>query len=148
MRGYFERVPSPPGEVLTPVVIEPRSQVQLVDDRDLHVAIEFAFGGYVSKPGAAKHPRTFDELDKSINDVRIVVQAAFAVMYRLRKGETPNQAQLSSFAARNGLLTLTPYWREFLDASLRRTGFPPVMAPVFNFEPGKSLESTRKRERR
>lgn len=62
----------------------------------------------------------------------IIASARFRSDYRLREGSEFSEAEAEAFAALNGRLNLTPYWREFLHNCLSRSGVPPYLVPPFN----------------
>jgi hypothetical protein len=65
----------------------------------------------------------------------MAVEAQYIVRYRLSEGPAPTPEELARFADVNSPLNVVPYWREFLDSSLRRAGLPSAMAPVHKVEP-------------
>lgn len=138
VRGAFERYAGLPTESLRTEFYPPVPNVELVGDRELYVMLEFGFAAFVDRtseqPAAAK-PKGKAAGKEPKPEMRMAVEAGFVALYQLKPGEKLSKAALDAFALRNGLLTLNPYWREYLDSSLRRAGFPPLMAPVYNFEP-------------
>jgi len=135
VRGIFERTPGLPDELLKPEFYNPPPTVELLDDGVLYVMLEFGFAAFSNPPNLAPMSvkRTAKQAIKPQR--RMAVEAGFVVAYHLKSGEPLSKTALDAFAHHNGRLTLTPYWREFLDSSLRRAGFPPLLAPAFNFEP-------------
>lgn len=136
VRGIFERIPAPQEEVLIPEFLPIEARGQMIGDTELGVTLIFGFiaradesGGRRSEGDRAKGKASRRGDDDNAN-LRIVVEAGYVARYVLSPGSKPSDADIQKFAEINGRLNLTPYWREFLDASLRRAGLPPVLAPV------------------
>jgi len=94
------------------------------------VAIEDSKAHELLKSATSQPPGIELVLPDAKDGLRAIVEAAFAIQYSLSDGPVPKQADLKMFAEVNGRLNANPYWREFLDSSLRRAGLPSVLAPV------------------
>lgn len=135
LRGVFERIPSQLEEVLIPEFLPIQAKGQMIGNSELGVTLLFGFiarsqdsGGPDSQSRQGKR-KSSSAVDENA-DVRVVVEAGYIARYVLSAGPKPSDAEIQKFAEINGRLNLTPYWREFLDSSLRRAGLPPVLAPV------------------
>ncbi len=138
-RGIFDcrgRGREVKGESLTPAFIPIEFHGEMLSESEILVSINFVFMAFGVRPDApVELEQRFDAKGnltaESMNDLRLYSDANFIARYSLAPGPAPSEADVLAFAEINGQLTLTPYWREFLDSSLRRAGMPPIMAPVF-----------------
>lgn len=145
-RGVFERIPAAQQETLVPEFLPIQATAEMLSDTDLGVTLVLGFiaraqsptntastarstGKSSGKPTRAEEESPFDA------DVRMYVEAGYMVRYILSAGPKPSDDELQKFAEVNGRLNITPYWREFLDTSLRRAGLPAIMAPVYRVSP-------------
>lgn len=149
VRGIFERVPAAQPESLTPEFLPIHASAQMLSDTDVGITLILGFIARAKTADTAtsepvksrKSPKA--EAESGIDpDVRMYVEAGYVLRYVLSPGPKPTDAELQKFAEVNGRLNVTPYWREFLDTSLRRAGLPPVLAPVYKVPAqGKSLSA-------
>jgi hypothetical protein len=138
MFGAFHRIPAPPDagqEELSALFTQPRAEAVMISDNEIGVKLEFQFQAV--KSGG---PLDSETPERSLSngpppDLRIIVDAVFVVRYRLMPGPKPSHDELQRFGEVNSPLNVVPFWREFLDSSLRRAGMPPAMAPVHKVEP-------------
>ena len=136
--GAFRRFPSTSGaaaEHVTPHFAKPRTRAEMTSPTELVVALDFQFRASRASgdPQPMVQPAPAAEDDTS--DLRMIVEAQYVIRYRLSAGPVPTAPELARFAEVNSPLNVVPYWREFLDSSLRRSGLPPAMAPVHKVEP-------------
>lgn len=133
LRGIFERQLGTAGELLMPEFLPIEVATQLISDTELAIVLTLGFVARVQGPSTPTtpppNPPTTDDAELDA-DVRMYVEASYFIEYTLAPGPTPTDAELQKFALINGRLNVTPYWREFLDSSLRRAGLPTVLAPV------------------
>jgi len=62
------------------------------------------------------------------------VHATFELHYSLPEGFQTTAQQLDEFARFNGVFNVWPYWREVVQNSFVRMGFPPVTLPVYRLD--------------
>jgi len=148
-RGHFERAFSDTQEELVTEFLPIHATAQLMNESFLSVTIVFGFAARAKQAAnsaiqADANANATSAVQAAIvdNGNRIFVDAAYVILYALTPGPTPSDAELQKFAEVNGRLNATPYWREFLDTSLRRAGLPPIMAPVFKVSPEKAQDIT------
>jgi hypothetical protein len=66
---------------------------------------------------------------------RIVsVECSYAVDYQLREGFEPSIKQIKAFKDGNVIFNSWPYFREYLQESIQRMGFPPLTAPFLRVQ--------------
>jgi hypothetical protein len=134
LRGIFERQPGTPEEVLVPEFLPIEVAPQLISDTELVIVLTLGFvaraQNHTTSPAAAADASSAQDEAALEADVRMYVEASYFIQYTLATGPTPTAAELQKFALINGRLNVTPYWREFLDSSLRRAGLPSILAPV------------------
>ena len=58
----------------------------------------------------------------------------FSLEYVLPNASTYDDAVLNAFATGNGVFNAWPYWREYVQQTAARMGFPPLVLPVFRIE--------------
>jgi hypothetical protein len=63
----------------------------------------------------------------------LVIHANFLAQYVLEDGAEFAEDDLQLFARVNGPFTTYPYWREFVDSSLKRMGAPTIQLPQLPF---------------
>lgn len=151
VRAAFERFPPRAAkETLAPVFLPIEVNAQILNESEIGVRLNFGFLALIEPEPETKEldleslfdkRGEFSDLGKKL--LRFFAEAAFVARYQIQPGPTPSKADLLAFAEMNGRLTLTPYWREFLDASLRRAGIPPIMAPVFRTQAGPATPPSR-----
>jgi hypothetical protein len=142
IRATFERLPPRDSkESLAPVFLPVEIDAQILNDSEIGVRLSYGFMALIEPEtkefaleSLFEERGEFSDLGKKL--LRFFAEAAFVARYQIEPGPTPSKADLLAFAEMNGQLTLTPYWREFLDASLRRAGLPPIMVPVFRAQTG------------
>ena len=68
------------------------------------------------------------------------VLATFVLIYSISSFEGIDERNIIAFATTNGIYNAWPYWREFLQNTTTRMGFPPVIAPPFRFGTGEAVK--------
>jgi preprotein translocase subunit SecB len=68
------------------------------------------------------------------------VRATFALAYRFTEEARFSQKELSAFAKVNGIYNAWPYWRELVQSTFARMGFPQLVVPVYRIPRMKSTE--------
>ena len=77
-----------------------------------------------------------DEPEATRNEEPMVtVSCSYDVEYVVREGFQPSKAQIDAFREGNAIFNVWPYFREYLQSSLQRMGFPPFVAPFLKIEP-------------
>ncbi len=124
LRGFF-KIGMPDFGGLAAVLRDPKVQAS-VDDEGVNVVISFKFEGHnVPSDG---DPKVSSEESGEV----FRAEATYAVHYELDSTEAIDTADLEAFGYVNGMLTLWPYWREFVQQCLSRTGLPSLALPPFN----------------
>lgn len=139
-RGTFERYAGMPDEKILIYYPPVDFSAQIDDENRVIVTLYFTCAMAVEGSAAAELLKTAAgtptkealPFPTPAQGLRAFADAGFAVEYQLIAGQVPNDANLQKFADINGKLNLTPYWREFLDTSMRRAGLPNVISPVFH----------------
>jgi hypothetical protein len=136
--GQYERFPVPPGseaaEQLQISFSQTPPDVRMLGETQLLVSLGF-------RCVIATHDSDLEALASSDfgreapAGLRFRAEAAYVVSYMISAGTAPTREELEAFGQVNVPLNIVPYWREFLDSSLRRAGMPPVMAPVHKTDP-------------
>jgi preprotein translocase subunit SecB len=67
----------------------------------------------------------------SPEEIFVRIEARFAVSYQLATLENLKKEHYDAFGDRNGVFTVWPYWREFVQSTTVRMGLPPLTLPVF-----------------
>lgn len=136
--GQYQRMPIPPGsdasEPLQVAFSQTPADVQVFHETQLIVSLRFRC--VIATPDS-----DFDGLASNFHSetaaagLRFRAEAAYVVSYIISGGTAPTRGELDAFGQVNVPLNIVPYWREFLDSSLRRAGMPPVLAPVHKTDP-------------
>lgn len=141
VQGRFQRIPHQLGEdpntPLEPQFRGPQTSVQLRGEN--LIAVLIGYQCMLCMPGSDKS-KIEAELQAGSPSVissglRFLAHADFHITYQIGPGVAPTQAELDAFGVLNAPLNCTPYWREFLDSALRRSGLPPVLAPLYKSDP-------------
>ncbi len=89
----------------------------------LQIRIDFRFQG------------TVEVMDKLVRIEPVVeILCAYEVDYRLHEGFELSSGQARAFASGNAVFNAWPYFREFLQTSLQRMGFPALVAPFLRIQ--------------
>lgn len=64
-----------------------------------------------------------------------LVECVYEVDYALREGFMPTPEQVKAFQNGNAMFNAWPYFREYLQDSLLRMGYPPLAAPFLRLQP-------------
>jgi hypothetical protein len=75
------------------------------------------------------------------------VECTFAVDYQLREGFEPSAEHVRTFKDGNVIFNCWPYFREYLQESIQRMGYPPLTAPFLRVQP-KPSKSGKKAEQK
>ena len=68
--------------------------------------------------------------------IRLVsVACTYAVDYQLREDFEPSTRQVNAFKDGNVIFNCWPYFREYLQDTVQRMGFPPLTAPFLRVQP-------------
>ena len=138
--GIFRRFPTPDDELNETLAVNfahAMPVVELASDTVLNARLGFRC--LILSSGAAIYDVAFRVHDSKVpTGLRFFAEAVFVVNYSLQAGPHPTPAELEAFGKTNAPLNVVPFWREFLDSSIRRAGMPPVMAPVHKTEPRRS----------
>ena len=59
------------------------------------------------------------------------IEATFVLTYSAESFEDLSDENLQAFATTNGVYNAWPYWREYVQSTVTRMGFPPIVVPVF-----------------
>lgn len=59
------------------------------------------------------------------------IQAKFELVYDVDSSRGLSDAHYGAFAESNGVFNVWPYWREYVQSTTVRMGFPPLTLPVF-----------------
>ena len=65
----------------------------------------------------------------------VSLECTYAVDYQLREGFEPSPKQVKAFKDGNVIFNCWPYFREYLQNSVQRMGFPPLVAPFLRVQP-------------
>ena len=138
MSGTFRRFPDIAGDNPSEALEVNFLQTEPVVEQRTPEAIvaELAFCCVIAKRGV--HPEIAAEaIQKGGTHAGVLFfgGAAFQVHYTIKDGEAFKKEELDAFGLINVPLNVVPYWREYLDSSMRRAGLPPVMAPIHRTEP-------------
>ncbi len=71
----------------------------------------------------------------------VSVGCVYALDYRLKEGFEPSPRQVKAFKDGNVIFNCWPYFREHLQESIQRMGFPPLTAPFLRVQPKPSKMS-------
>jgi hypothetical protein len=77
----------------------------------------------------------------------VTFECTYALDYELREGFEPSVKQVRAFKDGNVIFNCWPYFREYLQESIQRMGFPPVTAPFLRVQP-KPPQPTKKTKRK
>lgn len=69
-------------------------------------------------------------LDETENDAWFRLVTRFRALYDVDEGASLADDDVKLFVWWNAMLTVWPYWREFMSSMLRRAGFPSFTAPL------------------
>lgn len=75
----------------------------------------------------------------------VSVECTFEVDYQLREGFEPSPEQVKAFKDGNVIFNCWPYFRQYLQESVQRMGYPPVTAPFLRVQP-KPAKAVKKAE--
>jgi preprotein translocase subunit SecB len=87
----------------------------------LRVEVDFRAVGDVEVRSVDKKPAK--------KETPVSVECTFAVDYELQEGFQPSAMQVKAFRDGNVIFNCWPYFREYLQDSVQRMGFPPLIAP-------------------
>ncbi|GEM_PF-1210413 len=73
------------------------------------------------------------------------LNCTYELDYRLRAGFTPTKRQVKAFREGNAVFNIWPYFREYLQDTLARMGWPPLTAPFLRIEAEQMSEEKRQR---
>ncbi len=93
----------------------------------LRFEVGFRVSGQVETQPAQKKPEK--------KGVLVAVACTYAVDYELREGFEPSAKQVKAFKDGNVIFNCWPYFREYLQESVQRMGFPPLTAPFLRVQP-------------
>lgn len=71
----------------------------------------------------------------------VSVGCVYLVDYQLKEGFDPSPRQVKAFKDGNVIFNCWPYFREHLQESIQRMGFPPLTAPFLRVQPKPSKAS-------
>lgn len=136
--GQYERMPTQPGAdnqaSLEVLFSQAQPKVEMNGPTQVLVSLRYRCIVATANSDLGELSQQFDN-PKPPPGLRFRAEAAFVVSYIISPGPAPSREELDAFARVNVPLNVVPYWREFLDSSLRRAGMPPVMAPVHKTDP-------------
>ena len=69
--------------------------------------------------------------DDESGDELLRIEAVFLLHYRVPSFEGLRKPNIMAFGEMNGLFNAWPYWREFVQATTVRMGFPALTIPVY-----------------
>lgn len=70
------------------------------------------------------------------------IRATFELSYAIPEDETFSAEEWEAFAGLNAVFNAWPYWREFVQTSLARMGFPVLTVPVFRVMPRDQVDDS------
>jgi hypothetical protein len=87
-------------------------------------------------------------VDKKLGkkETPVSVECTFAVDYELQEGFQPSAMQVRAFKDGKVVFNCRPYFREYLQDSVQRMGFPPLTAPFLRVPP-RPLAATKERSK-
>lgn len=143
--GTFRRFPDVAGDdpqrelevnfLQTDPVVEQRSAELLV--------VEIGYCCVIAKRGV-RPEEAAETIQKSGSHPGVLFfgAAGFQIRYATSPGPAFDKDELDAFGRINVPLNIVPFWREYLDSSMRRAGLPPVLAPIHRTEPAPQNESS------
>lgn len=66
-----------------------------------------------------------------VDEELLRIEALFVLQYEIDSFEGLRKRNIDAFGELNGLYNVWPYWREYVQATVVRMGFPPLTIPVF-----------------
>ncbi len=105
----------------------------------LRIEVDFRVAGEVKPPRGEKSPVKKEAI--------VRVECTFALDYQLREGFEPSAKQVKAFKDGNVIFNCWPYFREYLQDSIQRMGFPPLAAPFLGVQP-KPIKTQKRVEQR
>jgi len=93
----------------------------------LRMEVDFRMTGEMEARSAEREPRKKETV--------VSLECTYAVDYQLRKGFEPSPRHVKAFKDGNVIFNCWPYFREYLQESVQRMGFPPVTAPFLRVQP-------------
>jgi len=107
----------------------------------LRVEVDFRMIGELeAKPGAEGKP-------VKKRETVVSVECTYEVDYQLREGFEPSAKEVKAFKDGNVIFNCWPYFREYLQESVQRMGFPALTAPFLRVQP-KPPKAEKKTERK
>lgn len=97
----------------------------------LRFEIDFRMTGYLGDEG------------QGADDAVLSVECSFEVTYACADGFSPQDEAVRAFREGNAIFNCWPYFREYLQSSLLRMGYPPFAAPFLRLLP-KPLSKNKK----
>jgi hypothetical protein len=101
----------------------------------LRVEVDFRMAGEIEPQPAERQPAKKHTIAS--------LECTYAVDYQLREGFEPSPKQVKAFKDGNVIFNCWPYFREYLQESVQRMGFPPLVAPFLRVQP-KPPKATKK----
>jgi hypothetical protein len=93
----------------------------------LRVEVDFRTAGEIEAQPPEKQPAKKQTI--------VSLECTYAVDYQLREGFEPSPKQVKAFKDGNVIFNCWPYFREYLQNSVQRMGFPPLAAPFLRVQP-------------
>lgn len=124
---------APKGPIIIKFTMKSRS-VEAPKGR-LRVEVDFRMAGEIEAQPAEKQPAKKHTIAS--------LECTYVVDYQLREGFEPSPKQVKAFKDGNVIFNCWPYFREYLQESVQRMGFPPVVAPFLRVQP-KPPKATKK----
>ena len=64
----------------------------------------------------------------------VCIECTFEVSYQLRPGFTPTLEQVKAFKDGNAIFNCWPYCRQYVQETIQRLGYPPLMLPFLRVQ--------------
>jgi len=72
--------------------------------------------------------------DQPKNRTAVCVECTFEVGYQLKPGFAPTEEQIRAFKEGNAIFNCWPYCRQYVQESIIRMGFPPLILPFLRVQ--------------
>jgi preprotein translocase subunit SecB len=72
--------------------------------------------------------------DESSGRMAVSVECTFEVIYQLKPDFTPTPEQVKAFKDGNAIFNCWPYGRQYVQDTIQRLGFPPLILPLLRVQ--------------